>query len=67
MKVQAILYPWAFIEDADGKIIGRFDVDREFNDQPYKDASVEKNDNGKWDVTGNNTDDNCVNGVCPIK
>lgn len=68
MKIQAMMYPWAFIEDENGNIIGRYHIDRDFNNSPVPGATVEENaDNGKWDVKSNNSNENCVGGVCPVR
>lgn len=63
--IKGIIPPWVFVEDQDGKM-GRVRI-QDFNNQPRLNAGAEKLDNGTWEATSNNTDPDCVGGVCPVK
>lgn len=63
--ITAIFPPKVFIEDEDGKMEQITISD--FEDSPRLNAGAIKLENGKYKTTINNTDPDCVGGVCPIR
>jgi len=59
--IEFIRYPHYFTSE--GKRIHKEDFDKE----PKLGSTVEKQPKGKYKVLTNNTNSDCVNGVCPIK
>ena len=64
-KITAIFPPYVFMENKDG-VADRVQIS-DFEDSPRLNAGAIKLDNGKYKTTTNETDPDCVGGVCPIK